>query len=122
MDPQHQSFQRQFLDGGKIICPVFVRNLSKEFSKVISTTNLEEFCVDRFNPAMLASPRRDGGRHDDDMEEEEEAVAARGGGTWLDATFTPVQVLQAAAVGGAKGNHDSIFTPSSHFPTLSGAE
>ncbi|RQM16577.1 hypothetical protein B5M09_001450 [Aphanomyces astaci] len=102
MDPQHQSFQRQFLDGGKIICPVFVRNLSKEFSKVISTTNLEEFCVDRFNPAMLASPRRDGGRHDDDMEEEEVA-AARGGGTWLDATFTPVQVLQAAAVGGAVG-------------------
>ncbi|RHY96396.1 hypothetical protein DYB37_002478 [Aphanomyces astaci] len=58
----HDPLTNLFLDGGKIICPVFVRNLSKEFSKVISTTNLEEFCVDRFNPAMLASPRRDGGR------------------------------------------------------------
>ncbi|ETV91849.1 trehalose-phosphatase, variant 1 [Aphanomyces invadans] len=98
-EQMQQSFQRRFLNAGKIISPVFVRNLSKEFSKVISTTNLEEFCVDRFNPAMLTSPRGAGRTVDDDATELEAAPPAY----WLDRTFTAAQVLQAAAIGGALG-------------------
>ncbi|KAF0699843.1 Aste57867_9619 [Aphanomyces stellatus] len=83
------AFQRQFLSGGKIICPVFVRNLSKEFIKAVSGPNLEEFCVDHFNPALLASPRDD----DDDERQRQ----------WLRTSFTTAEMLQAAVVGGVLG-------------------
>ncbi|CAK4772382.1 hypothetical protein LEN26_005484 [Aphanomyces euteiches] len=82
------TFQSQFLNGGKMISPIFVRNLSKEFSKAISTSTLEEFCVDHFNPAMLTSPRQD-----------EESKSRQ----WLRTSFTTAELVQAAVVGGILG-------------------
>ncbi|OQS06448.1 alpha,alpha-trehalose-phosphate synthase, UDP-forming [Thraustotheca clavata] len=47
------TFQANFRLGGLIVSPIFVRNLSREFNKVVSTTNLEDLCIGNFDPTLV---------------------------------------------------------------------
>ncbi len=53
------TFQHQFDAGGPLVSPSFVRNLSREFNKVMSSTNLEDLCLDRYDPTMLSEADQD---------------------------------------------------------------
>ncbi|OQR93058.1 alpha,alpha-trehalose-phosphate synthase UDP-forming [Achlya hypogyna] len=75
-------FQANFRLGGCVISPVYVRHMSKEFSKVVSTTNLEELCIENFDPCA-----------------EEPTVPA----PVADDPWSWMQLVQGVAVGAAVG-------------------